>query len=97
MRAANGLHLVFHGSGEYVFHYPPSLDTLTIILTPTLLAPFTWHGLTSEHAVAVIAEWLLLTGRASGIVRFADEKLAWDDCYEYVRRCLVPVRRGEVR
>ena len=90
MQAANGLHLVFHGSDEYVFHYPPSLDSLTITVSPSLLAPFTWHGLAPAQAAALMAEWLLLTGRANGIVRFTDEKLAWQDCYEYVRRSLIP-------
>ena len=90
MQAANGLHLVFHGSNEYVFHYPPSLDSLTITVSPSLLAPFTWHGLAPAQAAALMAEWLLLTGRANGIVRFTDEKLAWQDCYEYVRRRLIP-------
>jgi hypothetical protein len=89
-RAANGLHLVFHGSDGYVFHYPPSLATLTITVSPSLLAPFTWHGLAPAQAVAHMADWLLLTGRAKGIIRFADEKLAWQDCYEYVRRSLIP-------
>jgi hypothetical protein len=89
MRVPSGLHLVFSGPNEYVFHYPPALTSLIITVSPSLLAPFTWHGLTPSQAVTFMAEWLLLTGRASGIVRFAEEKLAWDDCYDYFRRGLI--------
>ena len=86
MRAPNGVHLVFQGSDEYVFHYPPALTSLIISISPSLLAPFTWHGFTPAQAVTFMAEWLLLTGRADGHVRFREEKLAWDDCYDYFRR-----------
>jgi hypothetical protein len=89
MRVPNGLHLVFSGPDEYVFHYPPALTSLTITVSPSLLGPFSWHGLTPPQAVIFMAEWLLLTGRASGIVRFAEEKVAWDDCYDYFRRYLI--------
>jgi hypothetical protein len=94
MRVPNGLHLVFQGSDEYVFHYPPALTSLIITVSHSLVEPFTWHGLTPAHAVTCMAEWLLCTGRANGVVRFAEEKLAWEDCYDYFRRGLIARRRA---
>ena len=96
MRVQNGLYLVFSGPDEYVFHYPPALTSLTITVSTSLLGPFTRHGLTPSQAVTFMAQWILLTGRASGIVRFADERLAWDDCYNYFRRRLIATGRADM-
>jgi hypothetical protein len=89
MRAQNGLHLVFRGSHKYVLYYPPSFASVTVKVSASLLGPFTWHGLTPSQAVICMGEWLLLTGRVSGIVDFAEERMAWEDCYDYVRRDLL--------
>ena len=86
MRVPNGLHLVFSGPDEYVFHYPPSLASLTVAISPAILARFTGHSRTHTQIITFMAEWLLLTGRANGIVRFTEEKVALSDCYNYFRR-----------
>jgi hypothetical protein len=95
MRVPNGLLLVFSGLDQYVFHYPPALASLIITVSPSLLAPFTGHGLTPSQAVSFMAEWLLLTGRTSGIVRFTEEVAALSDCYDYFRDHRMHERRGE--
>ena len=92
MQVPNGLYLVFRGSDEYVFHHAPSLASLTIVASSSLLAPFTWHGCTPAQVVAFMAEWVLLTGRTTGMVQFAKERAALQDCYEYFRRHIVHER-----
>jgi hypothetical protein len=89
MRVQNGLHLVFSGPDEYVFHYPPSLASLTISASPATLAKFTGHGFAEEYILQFIAEWVLLTGRTTGVVRCAGEKAALEDCYDYFCRHIV--------
>jgi hypothetical protein len=88
MRAQNGLHLVLGTSGQYVLYYPPSFASMVVKISAPLLAPFTWHGLTPSQAVMCVAEWVLFTGRASGIITFDEEKIALADCYDYVRRAI---------
>ena len=95
MRVPDGLHLVFRGPDEYVFHYPPSLTNLTIVVSPAILARFTGHTLSHTQIITFMAEWLLLTGRANGIVRFAKETVALSDCYDYFLRHLVHDGCGE--
>jgi hypothetical protein len=95
MRVPNGLHLVFSGADEYVFHYPPSLASLTIAVSPAILARFIGHSLTPEQIITFMAEWLLLTGSTSGIVRFAEETAALSDCYHYFLCHRIHERRAE--
>lgn len=95
MRVPNGLHLVLRGPDEYVLHYPPMLTSLTIAVSPAILARFSWHKLTQTQIITFMAEWLLLTGRANGIVRFTEETVALDDCYDYFCRHIVRERCAE--
>ena len=92
MRVLNGLHLVFGGPNEYVFHYPPSLASLTVAASPAILVRFTEHGFTNESILQFMAKWVPLTGRTIGIVRFTAEKAALEDCYDYFRRHIVQNR-----
>lgn len=92
MRVPNGLHLVFRGPDEYVFQYLPSLTSLSIAVSPAILARFTNATFTEAEIISFMAEWVLLTGRASGVIRFAVETIALEDCYEYLRRHLVHAR-----
>lgn len=94
MRVPNGLQLVFREPDEYVFHYTPSLASLTIAISPSFLALFTWHGLTPTQVVTFMAEWVLLTDRVDGTVRFATERVAFGDCYDYFRRYMLYERRA---
>jgi hypothetical protein len=96
MRASNGLHLIFSGGDDYVFHHPPAHTSLTITVSAPFLAPFTRHGLTPSQAVTFMAEWMLLTGRATGIVRFAEELCAWEDCYASFRRGVVATGQADI-
>ena len=86
MRVPSGLHLLFRGPDEYVFQYPPSLATLTIAASPSVLAQFTQHSVTQIQAATFMADWVLLTGRANGTIRFAVESAVFEDCSAYFRR-----------
>jgi hypothetical protein len=94
MRVLNGLHLVFRGLDEYVFHYPPLLASLTIAVSPAILTRFTEHGFDEEFILGFMANWILLTGRTNGIVRFAVEQAALEDCYAYFCRHVVQERQA---
>jgi hypothetical protein len=93
MRAPNGVHLVFRGPDEYVFQYPPSLATLTIAVSPAILARFTQKSFTETQVVTFMAEWLLLTGRSNGTVRFAHEPVGLEDCYDFFQRHVAHTRK----
>jgi hypothetical protein len=97
MRVPNGLHLVFRGSDEYVFHYPPSLASVTIAASPAIVARFTEHGFADSYILTFLAEWVLLTGRTTGTVQFGVEMAALEDCYAYFRRHIVQERSAQNR
>jgi hypothetical protein len=96
MRVPSGLHLIFRGPNEYVFQYPPSLATLTIAASQDALARFTQHSVAQAQALTFMATWVLLTGRATGLVRFAVGRAVFEDCYNYFRRCILHERRAQV-
>ena len=95
MRVPNGLHLLFRGPDEYVFQYPPSLASLTVAASPAVLAQFTQHSVTQIQAATFMADWVLLTGRANGTIRFAVESAVFEDCFAYFRRYIVRQGRSQ--
>lgn len=85
MKARPGLLLLAHDRDEYRFTYGPSLSTLTIILSRTVMHLFP-RDMSPVQLATYVAEWVLLTGREEGTIELAHEAVALSDCHEYLRR-----------
>lgn len=85
MRARPGLLLLAHDGDEYCFTYGPSLSTVTIILSRTVMHLFP-RNMSPVQLASYVAEWVLLTGREEGTIELAREPVVLSDCHEYLHR-----------
>jgi hypothetical protein len=74
---------------EFLIGYGPSLSTMTIKLSEAALTLFGEHGLTPDRIAAYAAEWALLSGCKTGIVRLSGNQSALTDCYGHFRRSVL--------
>jgi hypothetical protein len=92
MTTEHGMNLLFRGGLEYVFGFGVSLTPLTIVLSSAAIGLYSSHGVKTDELAALMAEWVLLSGKCEGKVFFSLETEAFADFYNYF--CLT--KHGEV-
>ncbi len=83
MTAPLGLQLLFRGGQEYVFTCDNSLVTLRILLSGPAVGLFKSHDLGSDALATQVAEWAILMGQSTGVVRLFLEDPAFSKFFLY--------------
>jgi hypothetical protein len=83
MTAPLGVQLMFRGGQEYVFTYDNSLVTLRILLSSPAVGLFKSHDLGSDVLAVQVAEWAILMGQSTGVVRLFLEDPAFSNFFLY--------------
>lgn len=74
---------MFRGGQEYVFTYDNSLVTLRVLLSGPAVGLFKSHDLDSDALAVQVAEWAILMGQSTGVVRLFLEDPAFSNFFLY--------------
>jgi hypothetical protein len=87
--ATNGVLVLFGFRHEFVIGYGLSLSTMTVKVSEAAVILFGQHGLTPNQIAAYAAEWALLSGCTTGILRLSADQPTLTACYEHFRRSVL--------
>lgn len=90
MVAAGGVQLVFRLAHQYVLTFDPFLSTVTVVLSPRVIAMGQTYGLDAEELAKHAADWALLSGNNFDTLTLIPERQEYLDFTDYLGSLTLP-------
>lgn len=85
MVPSGDMHILFCAGHQYVLAYGPSLSTVTVVLTASVLAAYQTYALCLDDLAKLVVGWALLSGVPSGTVTLTPGRQEFLDFERYLR------------